>query len=595
MIIKGGSRSNGKFFAKHLTNDWDEKNGNTRAELKEIRGITGKTVDDFFRETAAVASGTQVKNYFYHASISPQRNEHLTPKQWTEAVDLLEKNLGLTGQPRFIMEHEKDGRTHAHVIWARVDPTTMRARADGLTYAIHERSARALEVRFGLERVKSVLTKGREGPRPERRPQDWEGFRAQKSGIDPMAMSIEVNELWRKSDNGKAFIAAVTERGYQIAQGDRRDYVLIDQSGQDHSLARRLHNVDAAGVRKHMVDVDRSALPTVAEARTEQREKFTREGFFDRDAAAQSFESGLSGVALEVQQDGTRKREAQRADLLGNRDPSKIEQVILGVLSEPLGLDPIQVDGWLDNRGLKIARATSDDIIQLAKEHTERTKSKGKETDPPRIKEGAMFAVTRNGRAFALNPIKVDFDNLEKRLALYAGQKVGSVADARANQVQGKADREEERQKRHDDHWSQKEFYGRDKGADSRARAEDRGQRGVTGLNGGAMAGNLVKAAGDLAILIADIFSGGVTESKFEMPHPGSRGEDMDRHERAIEALQDIRESVERGDPISRDAVKNLDPGSLHNFLSRGPEALGELMRRGEEERERRDRESRDR
>ena len=41
MIIKGGSRSNGGFFAKHLTNDWDEKNGNGRVELKEMRGGDG--------------------------------------------------------------------------------------------------------------------------------------------------------------------------------------------------------------------------------------------------------------------------------------------------------------------------------------------------------------------------------------------------------------------------------------------------------------------------------------------------------------------------------------------------------------------------
>ena len=88
MIIKGGSRSNGGFFAKHLTNDWDEENGN---------GVTANTVDGFFREIAAVASGSRVKNHFYHANINPERGEHLTPAQWREAVDTLEKNLGLTG------------------------------------------------------------------------------------------------------------------------------------------------------------------------------------------------------------------------------------------------------------------------------------------------------------------------------------------------------------------------------------------------------------------------------------------------------------------------------------------------------------------
>ena len=69
--------------------------------------MTATTVDGFFREIGAVASGTRTKNYFYHANINPE--EHLTAEQRLEAVDRLERNLGLEGQPRFIIEHEKHG------------------------------------------------------------------------------------------------------------------------------------------------------------------------------------------------------------------------------------------------------------------------------------------------------------------------------------------------------------------------------------------------------------------------------------------------------------------------------------------------------
>ena len=287
MIISGGSRSNGGFFARHLTNDRD---GNDRAELCEMDGVSAHTVDGFFRETAAVASGTRCKNYFYHANINPRDHEHLTPKQWREAVDTLEKNLGLEGQPRFVMEHEKDGRTHRHVIWSRINIDTMRAISDRQTAKIHERTSRELEIKFDLVRGKSVLEPGQEEPRA-RGPKAWENFRGGKSGIDPKDVKAELTELWRASDTGQAFKAAIEARGYQLARGDRRDFVVLDHAGDDHSLARRLDGVKTAEMLKRMADVDLNSLPSVEAARTTQRAKYIREGRFDLAAAAQAFAS----------------------------------------------------------------------------------------------------------------------------------------------------------------------------------------------------------------------------------------------------------------------------------------------------------------
>ena len=65
MIINGGSRSNGAFFARHLTRT-DE---NERVAVAEIRGLAAQTVRDAFREMRLVASGTRCTNYFYHCFI----------------------------------------------------------------------------------------------------------------------------------------------------------------------------------------------------------------------------------------------------------------------------------------------------------------------------------------------------------------------------------------------------------------------------------------------------------------------------------------------------------------------------------------------
>jgi hypothetical protein len=266
IIINGGSRSAGGWWSKHLGNT----KPNDRAELIEITGLSAETMREAFREMHGVSLGTKCTNYFYQANINPREDEHLTPAQWREAVDTLEKNLGLTGQPRFVVEHEKEGRTHRHVVWSRIDPDRMTAISDSLTAAIHERTSRELEIRFDLERGRSVLTRDREFERPERRPRKHETFRALETGIDPQNVKAEIGALWRSADNGQSFKAALEAPGYVLARGDRRDFVVVDRASDEHSLAR-CAGVKAAEVRERMKGIDPADLPSVAESRAQQR------------------------------------------------------------------------------------------------------------------------------------------------------------------------------------------------------------------------------------------------------------------------------------------------------------------------------------
>jgi hypothetical protein len=263
MIINGSSRSNGGFFARHLM----RADHNEKVTVVEIRGLIAGNVREAFREMEAVASGTQCKNFFYHANINTRADEVLTPEQWQHAVDTLERELGLTGQARFVVQHAKEGRTHQHIIWSRIDIDRMTAISDSLTYPKHERAARELEQEFGHEAVPSVLVPDRGTPRPERNAQDWETFRGQDSKRDPKAIKAEVTALWFASDSGAAFAAALQERAYILARGDRRDFCIIDTAGDEHSLTRRISGVKAADVRARMADIDREALPSVEEGR----------------------------------------------------------------------------------------------------------------------------------------------------------------------------------------------------------------------------------------------------------------------------------------------------------------------------------------
>jgi hypothetical protein len=185
MIINGGSRRVGGWWAKHLEN----AEHNERVTLAEIVGLDAATIPDLMHEMEILArnSGSRAQNYFYQANVNPRDHEHLTPAQRHEAKELLLENLGLAGQPHFVVEHEKQGRVHFHVIAFRIDMERGRAISDSLTAQIHERTSRELEIRFDLQRGKSVLVPDRDFERPERGAKKYEIFRGAEGGISEIS------------------------------------------------------------------------------------------------------------------------------------------------------------------------------------------------------------------------------------------------------------------------------------------------------------------------------------------------------------------------------------------------------------------------
>ena len=312
MIIKGKPAGSVGFWSKHLL----RTDTNEKAEIKEIRGLLADNLPTALREMQAVASGSRSHgNFMYQANINPLAHEHLTLEQWKESIDLLEKNLGLEGHQRVVVEHIKEGRQHYHVIWNRVDVDNLRVADMGGNYYSHERTARELEQRFGLEPTPRVHGE-REGPRTqERPPEQWEEERAAKTGIDVDVMKAELTQLWRTTDSGKAFAAAIEERGYALAKGDRRDFCVIDQAGDEHSLARRLEGVKAKEVREHMADVDRDTLPSVREASERQKERVDGRQFVDRDAADRVWQSKVNDAGIATDEADRKQQQAVMSEL----------------------------------------------------------------------------------------------------------------------------------------------------------------------------------------------------------------------------------------------------------------------------------------
>jgi aspartate/tyrosine/aromatic aminotransferase len=88
MIIKSTVRGNGGKLANYLLND----KKNDRAELLDMRGWTAENLKNALLMSEEIALGkTQCKNPFYHASFRLPSGEELTPEQWQQCADTLEK------------------------------------------------------------------------------------------------------------------------------------------------------------------------------------------------------------------------------------------------------------------------------------------------------------------------------------------------------------------------------------------------------------------------------------------------------------------------------------------------------------------------
>src|SRR5689334_12956206 len=180
MIIKGRSRANPDELARHLS----RADTNERVELIEIRGTVAADLKGALREMCAVAAGSACKKNLYHGSINIRISEHLNIDQWRFVIDALEKRLGLTGQPRAVVMHEKRSREHVHVVWSRIDPVRMCAISDSWNYRANEEVAREMERTFGHERVQGAHAERSGVDRPRRTRSHAELQQAERTKVD---------------------------------------------------------------------------------------------------------------------------------------------------------------------------------------------------------------------------------------------------------------------------------------------------------------------------------------------------------------------------------------------------------------------------
>ena len=261
MIPFASQRGGGQDLATHLLNAYD----NESAEVAHVRGAIAGDLHGAFKEWEVQADTlTRCEKFLYSLSINPDpRQGPLTRDQYMDYIARTEKVMGLEGQPRAIVFHVKYGREHCHVVWSRIDVERQKAVHLAFDHDKLMRITRGFARDHGL-----TLPKGYEKSRKAGQESLYDREKTRQTGLTKADHAGQVTEAWRQSDNARAFVQALAERGYLLAKG-RRPYVLIDLYGGEHSLPKLIDDkaVDTAAARAFLErDFPVSDLPSVEDA-----------------------------------------------------------------------------------------------------------------------------------------------------------------------------------------------------------------------------------------------------------------------------------------------------------------------------------------
>lgn len=265
MILKASQRGGGRQLALHLMRT-DE---NEHVHVHELRGFTADDLEGAFKEAHAISRGTRAKQFLFSLSLNPPPNERVSVEAFESAIGNVERKLGLDGQPRAVVFHEKDGRRHAHVVWSRIDAENMKAINLPFFKTKLRDVARELFLEHGWQMPRGFVN-SRERDPANFSLAEWQ--QAKRGGHDPKALKQMFRELWASSDSGKAFAAALQSRGYLLAQGDRRSHVAVDYRGEVYAVARYA-GIKTKDVRTRLGD--EAIFPSVDEVKAQHAERMT--------------------------------------------------------------------------------------------------------------------------------------------------------------------------------------------------------------------------------------------------------------------------------------------------------------------------------
>ncbi len=268
MILKAKERGNAPQLAQYLLSMRD----NEHVELHDLRGFMS---DDL---AEAIASGTKCKNHLFSMSLNPPEGANVFREDFELAIGRIETKLDLSDHARAIIFHEKEGRRHAHAVWSRIDTDEMRAKNMSFFKDRLMDVSRDLYLEHGWDMPKGMMDRSMRNPLNFSRA-EWQ--QAQRSKQDPKLIKAVFQECWKNSDGSDALKAALEDKGFFLAKGDRCGVVAVDVRGEVYSLSKWV-GVKAKDVRARIPDAEflsslQDTKPHIASRMTDQLKTYIKE------------------------------------------------------------------------------------------------------------------------------------------------------------------------------------------------------------------------------------------------------------------------------------------------------------------------------
>jgi hypothetical protein len=325
MIPKASQRGLGQDLATHLQNAYD----NEYVEIAEVRGAVARDLHGAFAEWEVCAHAmTGCRNYLYSLSVNPDPAQRaLSRAEYYDYFDRVEAKLNLSGQPRAVVFHIKDGREHCHVVWSRIDAEQGKAVHQPFDRQKLMMVTRQFAREHGIRLPDGMVPDAGTERGKKKTLSLYEKRQQDKTGLTKEERIKQVTDAWRRSDSPRAFVSALEELGYVLATG-KRPYVLVDLYGEMNALPKLIDDraVRTKDIRAFLErDFPLQSLPSVDEAKAlvaqhrQAIEDFKKaQGQADRVDALKRIQAERRGV-LESEQAALRARHALERDNLEAR------------------------------------------------------------------------------------------------------------------------------------------------------------------------------------------------------------------------------------------------------------------------------------
>jgi hypothetical protein len=262
MIFVGNVRGNGQNLARHLMSSENE-----HVTVHEVSGFVDDDLAGAFKEAEATARGTRCRKYLYSLSLNPPSTENVQTEVFLEAISRVEDRLGLVGQPRAVVFHEKDDRRHCHVVWSRIDSEEMKAIPVSFPKLKLMELSKELYLEHGWDMPEGFLQPRFRDPKNFTLA-EWQ--QAKRIGEDARELKAIFQSCWRQSDDPKSLADSLQQHGLVLAKGERRSFVATDINGEVYAIAKWC-GVKTKEVRARLGDTEK--LPTIAEAQRQIADK----------------------------------------------------------------------------------------------------------------------------------------------------------------------------------------------------------------------------------------------------------------------------------------------------------------------------------